>query len=120
MTRALSVVPVLAVLAVLAAAALGPAVFAQDAPPDGGTVSSEAPDAARENASSEAPDLAFLEYLGSWQEDDDEWLVVSELLEAEDAERATDDDGARADSPEDAATDARRERAKRKDDEEGV
>jgi len=25
-----------------------------------------------------APDLAFLEYLGSWQEDDTEWLLVAE------------------------------------------
>jgi len=25
-----------------------------------------------------APDLAFLEYLGSWQADDDEWLVIRE------------------------------------------
>lgn len=25
-----------------------------------------------------APDLAFLEYLGSWQEDDAEWLIVAE------------------------------------------
>jgi hypothetical protein len=24
------------------------------------------------------PDLAFLEYLGSWQGDDDEWLAVKE------------------------------------------
>ena len=25
-----------------------------------------------------APDLAFLEYLGSWQGDDDEWLAIKE------------------------------------------
>jgi hypothetical protein len=24
------------------------------------------------------PDLSFLEYLGTWQEDDEEWLVVSD------------------------------------------
>jgi len=27
------------------------------------------------------PDLSFLEYLGSWQESDDEWLIVAELEE---------------------------------------
>jgi hypothetical protein len=26
----------------------------------------------------EAPDLDFLEYLGSWQGEDDEWLVIAE------------------------------------------
>jgi hypothetical protein len=25
-----------------------------------------------------APDLAFLEYLGSWQGDDDEWIAIKE------------------------------------------
>lgn len=27
---------------------------------------------------SEAPDVEFLEYLGSWQETDEEWLIVAE------------------------------------------
>jgi hypothetical protein len=27
----------------------------------------------------EAPDLNFLEYLGSWQETDEEWEIVAEL-----------------------------------------
>lgn len=31
-----------------------------------------------EDRASEAPDLAFLEYLGSWQEDDADWLLVAE------------------------------------------
>jgi hypothetical protein len=26
----------------------------------------------------DAPDLDFLEYLGSWQAEDDEWLVIAE------------------------------------------
>jgi hypothetical protein len=30
---------------------------------------------------SEAPDLSFLEYLGSWDDGDEEWLVVAELEE---------------------------------------
>ena len=29
-------------------------------------------------AAEETPDLDFLEYLGSWQENDEEWLAVSE------------------------------------------
>jgi hypothetical protein len=37
----------------------------------------------------EAPDLEFLEYLGSWAEEDDEWLAIEELREdrAEDADK---------------------------------
>ena len=34
------------------------------------------------NAQDEEPDLSFLEYLGSWQDGDEEWLVVAELDEA--------------------------------------
>ncbi len=26
----------------------------------------------------DAPDLAFLEYLGSWQSDDDEWVLIAQ------------------------------------------
>jgi hypothetical protein len=29
-------------------------------------------------ANAAAPDLAFLEYLGSWQGDDDEWVAIKE------------------------------------------
>jgi hypothetical protein len=38
---------------------------------------------------SEGPDLDFLEYLGSWAEEDDEWLAVEQLREAsvEDADK---------------------------------
>jgi hypothetical protein len=37
----------------------------------------------------EGPDLEFLEYLGSWAEEDDEWLAIEELREdwAEDADK---------------------------------
>lgn len=36
------------------------------------------------------PDLGFLEYLGSWQEGDDEWLIVAELeTELEDQDEAS-------------------------------
>jgi hypothetical protein len=28
----------------------------------------------------QTPDLAFLEYLGSWDESDEEWLVVAEEI----------------------------------------
>lgn len=30
-------------------------------------------------ADEELPDLALLEYLGSWEESDEDWLVISEL-----------------------------------------
>ena len=36
-----------------------------------------APAAAQEDE----PDLSFLEYLGSWQESDEEWLVVAGMEE---------------------------------------
>jgi hypothetical protein len=42
---------------------------------------------------SAAPDLEFLEYLGSWQGDDDEWLAIKEW----------DQDGASKGKPGDAA-----------------
>jgi len=41
------------------------------------------------------PDLSFLEYLGSWQEGDEEWLLVAEIeegLEDEDEASASDDE----------------------------
>jgi len=51
----------------------------------------------------EAPDLAFLEYLGSWQDGDEDWLVVAEEWLA--APDGTDEDDAAA-----AADDAAEER----------
>lgn len=37
-----------------------------------------------------APDLAFLEYLGSWEASDDEWVLAAEVgeEELEEADRA--------------------------------
>ena len=32
-------------------------------------------------AQQDEPDLSFLEYLGSWQEGDEEWLIVAEMAE---------------------------------------
>lgn len=32
-------------------------------------------------AEEELPDLAFLEYLGSWEESDEDWLLLKELSE---------------------------------------
>jgi hypothetical protein len=47
-------------------------------------------------AQDEEPDLSFLEYLGSWQESDEEWLVVAgmeeEGPEAEDEASGTDEE----------------------------
>ncbi len=31
------------------------------------------------NAQEQEPDLSFLEYLGSWQEGDEDWLVVADM-----------------------------------------
>ena len=34
-------------------------------------------------ADEEAPDLEFFEYLGMWEESDEEWLALEELVVAE-------------------------------------
>lgn len=36
----------------------------------------------------EAPDMEFLEYLGMWEESDDEWLLLEEDAVAENTERS--------------------------------
>jgi hypothetical protein len=77
--------------------------------------SEDGPDAAADDA----PDLAFLEYLGSWQADDDEWLLIAEWHEDEAADAAKDESGTRAERRAAAEGETRRERAQRKDDEEG-
>jgi hypothetical protein len=51
---------------------------------------------------SEAPDLSFLEYLGSWEDGDDEWLVVAELAETGSADESDDDEAGAADDADDA------------------
>jgi hypothetical protein len=44
-------------------------------------------------AQDDEPDLGFLEYLGSWQEGDDEWLIVADLeAESEDNSEASEKD----------------------------
>ena len=41
----------------------------------------------------EAPDAAFLEYLGMWEETDEDWLLLAEMEEeAEDEESPENDD----------------------------
>ena len=35
----------------------------------------------------EAPELDFLEYLGMWEESDEEWQILEETLTAENEER---------------------------------
>jgi hypothetical protein len=45
-------------------------------PPHGMPPRAAPPRAAPKDAG--APDLAFLEYLGSWQGDDDEWIAIKE------------------------------------------
>jgi hypothetical protein len=47
-----------------------------------------------------APDLSFLEYLGSWQESDEEWLLIAAMegeLETDDRVVETEEDGEEAD-----------------------
>ena len=39
-------------------------------------------------ADEELPDMEFLEYLGSWEESDEEWLIFAEAKETADAERS--------------------------------
>ena len=48
------------------------------------------PAAAQEEA--EAPDVDFLEYLGSWQAEDDEWFEIAEW-EKDNPEKERDKDG---------------------------
>ena len=38
-------------------------------------------------ADEEIPDMEFLEYLGSWDESDEEWLIFADREEVEDGER---------------------------------
>jgi hypothetical protein len=49
-----------------------------------------------------APDLDFLEYLGAWAEDDDEWLAIEEWRKDNAADAAKPkEDGEEADSERD-------------------
>jgi len=36
----------------------------------------------------EAPDLEFLEYLGMWEESDEDWLILEETMTADNEERS--------------------------------
>lgn len=38
-------------------------------------------------AEAEEPDMAFVEYLGLWEESDEEWLMVEHQIDAEPEER---------------------------------
>lgn len=48
--------------------------------------------AAAARAQDDDPDLGFLEYLGSWQESDEEWLIVADMEREELAEAHADSD----------------------------
>ena len=39
-------------------------------------------------ADEEIPDMEFLEYLGSWEESDEEWLIFADAKETSDDERS--------------------------------
>jgi hypothetical protein len=47
------------------------------------------------------PDLEFLEYLGAWAEEDDEWLAIEEWQNDEAAEPDEDVPGAEAEKDDD-------------------
>lgn len=68
-------------LALLAAMTAGPVLEAQEDEPE--------------------PDLSFLEYLGSWQEGDDEWLIVAEIEEDTGQKDGTSANDAKADETDD-------------------
>jgi len=36
----------------------------------------------------EVPDMEFLEYLGMWEESDEDWLIVNEAITADNEERS--------------------------------
>ena len=48
-----------------------------------------------------APDLDFLEYLGTWAEEDDEWLAIEEWEKDEVAEPDEDPEGSEAEREDD-------------------
>jgi hypothetical protein len=61
----------------------------------------------------EAPDVAFLEYLGSWQDSDEDWLIVAEQMLGESVEEVEDAPEAGPNEP----AETRRDDAKQDDDE---
>jgi len=59
--------------------------------------SAQAQDAEQEPA----PDLDFLEYLGTWAEEDDEWLAIEEWQQDEVAKPGEDPEGSETEKDED-------------------
>lgn len=56
---------------------------------------------AQEAAEVPPPDLDFLEYLGAWAEDDDEWLAIEEWQKGNGKKDDSEDDREKEDSDED-------------------
>jgi hypothetical protein len=56
---------------------------------------------AQETEQPAGPDLDFLEYLGTWAEEDDEWLAIEEWEKDEVAEPDEDPEGSEAEQDED-------------------
>jgi hypothetical protein len=56
---------------------------------------------AQETEQPPGPDLEFLEYLGTWAEEDDEWLAIEEWEKDEVAEPDSDTQGAEAEREDD-------------------
>ena len=63
-------------------------------------VGAHAQDRQRESEQESAPELDFLEYLGAWAEEDDEWLAIEEWRKdnAADAEKGAEESETEAES----------------------
>jgi len=64
-----------------------------------------APEAQQSEPAEPGPDLDFLEYLGTWAEDDDEWLAIEEWEKDEAAEPDSDTQGSETEKDDDDESD---------------
>ena len=56
-------------------------------------------------AQDQEPDVSFLEYLGSWEEGDEEWVIVAELEDDIEDDGENEDGAAEPDEKDDARED---------------
>jgi hypothetical protein len=56
---------------------------------------------AQETEGAPGPDLDFLEYLGAWAEEDDEWLAIEEWQKDDDAKPEEDPQGSEREKDDD-------------------
>ena len=64
-----------------------------------------APEAQQSEPAEPGPDLDFLEYLGTWAEEDDEWLAIEEWAKDEAAEPDSDTQGSETEKDDDDESD---------------